>query len=82
LDIVTYSIVGAVSYLIAWVVPGLFIKNPLVRVPCQVIAVVAAAFFLPMPKDSKTAYFAGQYAFVGGVVLVGLWSVIQKLRKR
>jgi hypothetical protein len=80
-DIVLYSVLGATVYLIAWIVPGLFIKSPLVRVPAQVVTVVIAAFFLPMPKDTKVAYLAGQYAFVGGVVLVGLWSMIQKLRK-
>ena len=82
MDIVLYSLIGATVYLVAWIVPGLFIKNPLVRVPAQVVTVVTAGFFLPMPKDTKVAYLAGQYAFVGGVVMVGLWSMIQKLRKR
>lgn len=83
MQILLYSALGAVIYLIAWVVPGLLIKPAIPRVVGQLFAVIIAAFFLPSPPgDTKVAYFAGQYAFVGGVVLVGAWSTIQKLRSR
>jgi len=81
-DVLLYSVVGAFIYLIAWTVPGHLIAKPIPRVVCQLFTVIVVAFFLPAPDDPKVAFLAGQYAFGGGVILVGLWSVIQKIRSR
>jgi hypothetical protein len=52
------------------------------RLLCQFFAVLIAAFFIPSPNDSGLAYLSGQYAFCGGVLLIGVWHMIQKLRGR
>jgi len=81
-QIVLYSVLGAVIYLLAFAVPGHFIAKMVPRLLSQFFAVIVAAFFMPSPSDSGDAYQSGQYAFCGGMLLIGLWHMIQKLRGR
>ena len=80
MQIFQYSVLGAVLYLLAWVVPALTIKKIIPRIVTQVLVLILVAYFTPSPNDPEVAFFSGQYAFVGGVLLVGGFSLIQKLR--
>jgi membrane associated rhomboid family serine protease len=81
-QIALYSLLGSVCFLMAWAIPGLLIKPVPPRLLCQILAVITTAFFLPAPADEQAAFFAGQYAFAGGVVLIGAWELIRKARSK
>lgn len=82
MQILLYSVLGAFIYLLCWAVPAHFIAKPVPRVLCQLFVAITAAFLLPAPNDPKVAFMSGQYAFGGGVILIGLWALIQKARGR
>jgi uncharacterized membrane protein YeaQ/YmgE (transglycosylase-associated protein family) len=82
LQTLIYSVIGSVLFLVAWAVPSLLIKSAPPRWLAQFFALLLAAYFLPSPSEPEAAFVSGQYAFVGGVVLIGVWQAIRKARAK
>ena len=80
MDVFLYSVLGTVILLVAWVLPGRFIKPLPPRLLCQFLAVVVAAFFLPAPSDPGAAFLAGQYAFAGALLIAIIGYAIANAR--
>jgi uncharacterized membrane protein YeaQ/YmgE (transglycosylase-associated protein family) len=79
LQTLIYSVIGSVLFLVAWAVPSVLIKPAVPRWMVQFFALLLTAYLLPSPSEQEAAFVSGQYAFVGGVVLIGAWQLIRKV---